>query len=247
MANQSIDKKIRKSKMAIVFLIMILISVISFIIIFKTDLLTVKKVEVDGNHAVTKEEIVNKCGIIFGNNIFKENIGDIQSNLYTNPYIKEVKIERKLPNTMLIHVIERESVAAIPFMNDFLIIDQEGMVLKSSSNNENLRIIRGLKFSDFMEGSILNVKNKKQFDQSLKIVNGIDLNNISIKELDVANEDKIFIYITTDLICKIGEGDDLNYRLKMLGEILEDLKQKNKTKGIIDMSHSGYPNYRATE
>ncbi|QXM05821.1 cell division protein FtsQ/DivIB [Crassaminicella indica] len=245
--HKSIDKKVKARKKGIIFLIMILVSVVSFIIIFKTDIFKIKKIEVYGNTTISKEEIVAESGIILGNHILKESIKDIESNLYNNPYVKTADVKRKLPDRMVIQIVEREEEAAIPFMNEFLIIDEDGMVLRSSTSNGNLKIIKGLEFTNFIEGAILTVKDKSQLSKALEIVRGINKNQILIKELDVTNKKDIIIKFTDNLSCKIGEGNNLDYRLKVLKKILEDLNQKKIIRGVIDISHEGYPSYRPVE
>ncbi|WZL74741.1 FtsQ-type POTRA domain-containing protein [Clostridiaceae bacterium 35-E11] len=243
----NIDKKVKKRKRAIVFLVMILICTISFIVIFKTDLFIVNQVVVIGNHLISKDEITKDSGIILGNHIFKEKISVIQSNLLKNPYIQTANVERKLPDKIVVHVVERKEEAAIPFMDEFLIIDKNGMVLKSVSTSGNLKVIRGLEFSNFMAGEILKVKDEKQLHRALKIVNGIYENQMTIVELDVTNKNDIIIRLTNVLICKIGNGKNLNYRLQVLQHILHDLSSKDISRGVIDISHEGYPSYRPVE
>ncbi|TCO79300.1 cell division protein FtsQ/DivIB [Marinisporobacter balticus] len=245
--NQSINKNIKRKKNIFVCLMMLLIGVISFIIIFKTDVFTVKYVDILGNKNISKEELLADSGIVLGNHIFKEKVNNIQLNLYRNSYIKTVLVKRKLPNRIIIQVTERIEEAAIPFMNEFLMIDEEGMVLRSSASNELLKIIEGLECSNFMEGTILRAKDKDQLSKSLEIVRKINENEITIKELDITNKENIIIKLTDDLICKIGEGEIVEYELQILKQILEDLKKKNITRGIIDISNEGYPSYRPVE
>jgi cell division protein FtsQ len=244
---ESIDKKVKRRKKGIIFLIMILVCAVSFIIIFKTDIFKIKKVKVYGNTTLSKEEILGDSGIILGNHMFKEKLKDLETNVSKNPYVKTVKVERKLPDQMIIQIVEREEEAAIPFMNEFLIIDEDGMVLRSSTNNGNLKVIKGLEFTNFIEGTILVVKNKEQLGKALEIVRGINKYEMFIQELDVVNKKDIVIKFTDDLICKVGEGNNLDYRLRVLKKILKDLKQKKITRGVIDMSYEGDPSYRPVE
>ncbi|MCT4621335.1 MAG: FtsQ-type POTRA domain-containing protein [Marinisporobacter sp.] len=244
---ESIDKKVKKRKKGIIFLIMILVCAVSFIIIFKTDIFRIKEVKVYGNTTLSKEEILGDSGIILGNHILKEKLNDLETNVYKNPYVKTVKVERKLPDQMIIQIVEREEEAAIPFMNEYLIIDEDGMVLRVSTNNGNLKVIKGLKFTNFIEGTILVVKDKEQLGKALEIVSGINKYEMFIQELDVVNKKDIVIKFTDDLICKVGEGNNLDYRLRVLKKVLEDLKQKKITRGVIDMSYEGDPSYRPVE
>lgn len=242
-----LNQNIKRKRIIFIFLIMLLVCIIAFIIIFKTDIFTVKYVEFLGNENISEEEIFMDSGIVLGNHIFKEKTNNIQSNLYRNPYIKTAIIKRKLPNKLIIQITERVDKAAIPFMNEFLIIDEDGMVLRSSSSNERLKIIDGLEFSNFMEGTILKARDNDQLNKALEITKEIDLDEMIIKELDITNKENIIIKLNDDLICKIGEGKNMRYRLQLLKKILEDLKDKDINRGVIDISHEGYPSYRPVE
>lgn len=243
----SIEKKVKKRRKSIIFLVMLLVCTIAFIVIFKTDLLTVKQIVINGNQQISKTKVEKDSGIILDNNIFKERMSRIQSNLLKNPYIQTVTVKRKLPDKIMIDIVERKEEAAIPFMDEFLIIDKEGMVLRSASTSGNLKVIKGLEFSNFMAGEILKVKDKRQLHKALEIINGINNNQITIIELDATNKKDIIIRLTNTLICKIGDGKNLNYRLQVLRHILYDLSSKDISRGVIDISHEGYPSYRPIE
>lgn len=242
-----IERNIRSRKRIIIGLIMMLISTVSFIIIFKTDYLTVKSVEIKGNNILSKEEIIFYSGITLGNNIFKEKIGQVHDHLMKDPYVKKVAVKRKLPNKILIHMEERKESAAIPFMNDYLIIDKEGLVLRSSPGNGQLKIMKGLQFSNFMEGELLKVQDKEQLSRGLTILNHVNNSNITLKELNITDKENIIINLTDTLYCEIGQGDDLNYKLMVLANVLKDLDSKGITRGVIDISHDGYPSFRPVE
>ncbi|WP_129596432.1 cell division protein FtsQ/DivIB [Anaerophilus nitritogenes] len=242
-----LEKKVHQSNKKLFSLILLLMGIVAFIVIFKTDVFTIKDVEVIGNKQISENAIISKSAITIGNHMLKEKLENVKINLYKDPYIKTVQIERKFPNKILIHITERKEEAVIPFMNEYLIIDEDGMVLRSSSQMENLKVIKGLTFSNFMAGSILKVKDKNQFKESLEIVRGLNRYNVTIQELDISNKKDIKIKITNDLICKIGKGDDLDYRLQALNEILKDLNKRQITRGVVDISHEGYPTYRPVE
>lgn len=246
-SDHGIERRIKKRRKTIFLLIMVLLCAVAFIIIFKTDLLTVKRIEVSGNHIISKEEIIDYSGITIGNNLLKERVNQIQMSLSKNPYIKSATIRRKIPDKILIQVEERKEEGAIFFMDNFLIIDEEGMVLKSTPERRNLNLIKGLEFSDFMEGEVLNVKDVDQLKKALEIMRIIEEKEMIIAEIDVTDKNNIMIRLSQNLVCKIGSGKDLNYRIELLRMILMDLIAKDITRGVIDISHGGYPSYRPVE
>lgn len=243
-----IEKKIKKKRRTSIILMMLLTCSIAFIFIFKTDFFLIKKIEVKGNEILSEEKIIYHSGIIMGNNIFKERIGNIKENLKKQSYIHSVSAKRSLPNKMIIEIQERKETAVIPFMENYLIVDEEGRVLQSVPSSSNgLKIIRGLEFSNFMEGEILQPVNKIEFEKALRIINETNKLELIIDSVDIMEDRNIIIRITDLLSCKMGEANNLDHKLKALTGIIEDLETKEIRRGVIDMSHEGYPTYSPIE
>jgi len=245
--NIGIDKRIKKRKNKIIFLIMFFLFVVSTILILKTDIFTIKSVEVNGNELLTEVSIIELSGITLGNNIFKEKIHNIDDRLLAQPYIKKVKIKRVFPDKIRIHIEERKRAASIPFMGNFIIIDNMGYVLESSPDNQELVLIRGLDIVNFNEGKTLNVNDDQQLDKVLQIINGLNSANLPIIELDITNTEDIRFKVSSYLTCKIGNGTQLNFKFRVLQNILTDLAEKDIIRGIVDISNDGYPSYRPVE
>jgi len=242
-----IDKKIKKRKKSVIILFMVFLTAVSFILVFRTDIFSIKSVDITGNSILSKEHIVYYSGIILSNNIFKERISSIEKNLLMQPYIKQVKVKRAFPDGIKIEIEERKQTAYVPFMGNYIIIDNEGYVLETTLNSEGLMLMKGLDFSNFNEGDILNVKDKHQLDKALEIIRELEIEGLSIKELDMTNTENIRMNISDMMVCTIGKGVQLNYKIKVLRNILTDLADKEIVRGIIDISHEGYPSYRPVE
>ncbi len=246
-SKHSIDGKIKKKKKNGIYILLLLLCSFSFIVIFKTDIFTVKHVNIYGIKALSREEILQCSTIGFGNNIFREKLKDIESNLLQHPYIKNVKAKRNFPDTITIQILERTETAAIPFMGKYLIIDDQGIVLKTDSSSKNLKVVCGLKFRNFMEGKVLNIKDKIQFDRTINIIKEINKHQIPVTKVDVVDRDRIVIQFSDFLKAELGECEHLDYKFMLLKKILENLVQQDITRGVIDISHEGYPSYRPIE
>lgn len=242
-----IDRKVKRKKKKFVLFVMLLCCVISFIIIFKTDFFCIKSIEVSGNVLLSQEDIIHVSGITLGNQIYKEKIKDVEIGLTQHPYIKSVEVKRKLPDKILIKIEERTEAAAIPFMGAYVFIDENGMILKSEADSGGLKIIQGLEFDHFMEGELLEVKEPKKLRKALEIIKYIDGFEIPIKNIDVSQSKNYVIRLTDTLICRVGEGNNIDYKLRVLDKILLDLKSKDITRGVIDIGYDGNPTYRPVD
>ncbi|MBS3995391.1 MAG: FtsQ-type POTRA domain-containing protein [Alkaliphilus sp.] len=241
------EKRIERKKKTTIFMVLIFILVIAAIITFNTDIFSVNRIEVSGHKILTKDSIVYTSGITLGNNIFRERIRTIEENLIQHPYIKKANAKRILPNKIKIDIEERKRYAAIPFVENYIIIDNEGYVLETLQDHENLVLVKGLDFDNFNEGDVLSVKDKQQMGILVEIISAIEIQGLSVMEIDLTNTDDIRINISNQLTSIIGNADNLSYKFMVMSSILEDLAMKGISRGVIDISHEGYPSYRPVE
>lgn len=247
MVRSSIDKKMKRKKRKGIYILLLLLCSFSFMVIFKTDLFSIKHIYFEGNHQLSREELLEESRIAFGNNIFREKINRIESNMMQHPYIKTARAKRVLPDTIQIQISERIETAAVPFMGEYLIIDDEGIVLKTNPDHQDLKVIQGLEFKNFIKGQALNAKDNIQFQRALQIIKSIDKYQIPVMKIDMTDKDQVIIQFSDLLKAELGACANLDYKFLLLKEILENLAEQDITRGVIDISHEGYPSYRPVE
>lgn len=107
----------------------------------------VDQVVVSGNSRYSTEEIVDVSGVEQGDNLILMNKYRIAEKLYTQlPYITEVRINRKLPDVLMVEVVETQAVAAIKGGSSTWLMDSGGKLLEvvSSSVAEKYLTLSGL-------------------------------------------------------------------------------------------------------
>ncbi|MDI6703360.1 MAG: FtsQ-type POTRA domain-containing protein [bacterium] len=127
-------------------------------------------------------------------NIFKIDIRDLRDYLTKIPDVKEVIIERGLPDIIKINVIKRKPLAIIPKGTAFLGVDKEGVVFPLDSF-QDLPIITGVNVEE--EGK--RVKNIG-LQRALTIISQMKENQSSIldkiSEFNVEDPNDIVSYFT---------------------------------------------------
>ncbi|MFR1314836.1 MAG: FtsQ-type POTRA domain-containing protein [Clostridium perfringens] len=94
--NEYIQKKKRKKTRKKIILISIILIVILGLILIKTPYFNIKKVNVNNNNnVITKESLIGENDIL-NQNIFLLNTSALKKKILSNPYVKSVKISRKL-------------------------------------------------------------------------------------------------------------------------------------------------------
>ena len=90
----------------------------------------VDQVVVSGNSRYSAEEIIEVSGVEQGDNLILMDKYHIAEKLYTElPYITEVRINRKLPDVLMVEVVETQAVAAIKGGSSTWLMDSGGKLL----------------------------------------------------------------------------------------------------------------------
>ena len=91
----------------------------------------VDQVVVSGNSRYSAEEIIEVSGVEQGDNLILMDKYHIAEKLYTElPYITEVRINRKLPDVLMVEVVETQAVAAIKGGSSTWLMDSGGKLLE---------------------------------------------------------------------------------------------------------------------
>lgn len=241
--NLRIDKRIKYGKLKIYFCILIFLAVLVFIIIFKTDFFLVKNIIVLDNYKISTEEVIAYSNIDSNDNIFKLKASDIEEKIEKNPYIKDVKLERDLPDKIIIDIEERKELASISNMDIYFVIDSEGYILKTVTTPPDTYIVKGFEFDSFVEGEKINVNNE-DLNKALELCRLFQVSEIDLKPNIVYNDNNFEMLFKDNIKVKFGDGEEIEDKFNDFVAIFKDLQKKNIKSGLIDVSSKGYSIYR---
>lgn len=206
----------------------------------KSDYFLIKDIEVTGNNYYTKQEIIGmgkaKKDV---NIIFDSGKNEIQETLEANPFFKEVKIKRRLPSTLQIEVVERPQIAAVEFGDSFIVIDDEGVILRRTDVDPRVTVITGLTISKMDVGEPIEAEEKETLGVTLRMLQTMQNGDIYFKKIDVSRV-VIKAYIYDTLLVK-GTATEVSAGVEAgnIQIIVSDLFSKSITRGTIKMGPSG--------
>ncbi|MGI8891189.1 MAG: FtsQ-type POTRA domain-containing protein [Chthoniobacterales bacterium] len=99
--------------------------------------LTAIGIQTDGT--LQRDQVLESADLREGINIFKVNLAEVHDRLQQLPQVDEVQVERKMPNEVDIHIVERKPIAWItseksvtdPFASDAaFLVDARGILMK---------------------------------------------------------------------------------------------------------------------
>ncbi len=183
------------------------ITLIALFIFSLTDYFSVDTIQVEGNEHFTAEEIINIAHAVRGRNlIYDPGKKEMIEYLEHNPYIESAEVRRRLPSTLVIKVSEREELFAFAYDDDFLIMDEEGTLLRKTRTRPKLTIAEGIVVSRIKLGEKIGAKKQLVLDKCLKLLRTMKKGDLYFVRADLSdiadNGSKVKAYIYDNLIVK---------------------------------------------
>jgi cell division protein FtsQ len=242
------QKKNRKRRSVKAFLIILMIFLILGVIGTSAYFICrVKTVEVHGNTRFSSEQIVAMSAIKQGDSIFTLKNAEIKSLLLKDPYIRTADIEVKLPDTVLLKISENTACAMILYMDSFIILDDEGIILEITSNvaKEFAPVVSGMNVTAFKVGQKIQSADDQQLIcyQTLmkKLKEYMALGNMS--EINLSSTGAIMLVSKDGLRIRIGAMIEIDKKLKWVSAVLPILIGQGKTSGVLDVSNPDHASY----
>lgn len=221
----------------------LLISIGAFALSFSS-VFTVDSIEVRGNSHFTSEEIINISHAVPGHNIiYNPGSSEIVEYLEQNPYIKSASVSRKLPSTLVITVNERKQACAFKYDTDYLVMDDEGILLRKTRTEPKITMINGIVVSKIRLGDTVGAANQVTFNRTLKLVREMNAGDLYFVRIDMSEFEEtrmVRAYVYDNLVVKC-EYDLLldNVSNGRLHKVLEKLFADGVKRGTISFSSNG--------
>ena len=107
---------------------------------------TINNIQILGIKNIPKETVIKIVNNENKSNIFNVNLLNIYNNLRNNDWVKELYIERVLPNTIKISIIEKEAIGIWQYEMSNKLITKNGEIISTANINKfkiDLPIIHG--------------------------------------------------------------------------------------------------------
>ncbi len=203
-----------------------------------------KNINISGNKNISNEEIIDFLNIKKDKNIFMYSISSMEEKLLSNNYIKDVKIERKIPDTINIKLQERDIFAILSNGKFNYLVDEEGEIIEKideiKKDSHNILVIQA--DYDIIEDKLVyeNLENDKNIPYLIKCIKNENLaKQIKTIKLDTNQINMI----TKDDLEIILNNNNIGYNLSMISAVLVDIQSDNKKGGYLDLTN-GYALYK---
>lgn len=181
----------------------------------------ISEIKVEGNHSLTKNEVITLSGIEEGDSIFFAKTGKAERQIQKSTFVQSVKVNKTFPDQIKINVHEKKSLGYIVTPDGYMQISEDGQLLaiEQTLNDYSLPVISGVKLSKIPAvGGMIEDENLNKALEILKNCDQTLLNNIA--ELNVANDHNIIAYTNEKIEVRLGGLKNIEQRLQDLDEIL---------------------------
>lgn len=146
MARRRHSNRRRRGSLSFLYKLLSMLVICGAIILALTLFFRVNTVAVTGQQRYTQQQIVDASGIQTGDNLFLLNKYDVANRIVTElPYIETIRINRKLPDTLLVEVQECSAVLAVVQENNAWLVSPTGKIVdrKAAAAADQYPIIDG--------------------------------------------------------------------------------------------------------
>ncbi|MEW6189029.1 MAG: FtsQ-type POTRA domain-containing protein [Actinomycetota bacterium] len=216
--------QIRRRRRLRLLLILLVLALIVWggIRIYNSDLFNIKRINVTGNSHLSDEHIVKRARVPRKTSLLKIPLKQIRNRLLQEPWVKDVRILRHLPNTLEIRIRERKPMAIIPIDESFILIDGEGFVLECRGDLKGLDMpaIRDLKIGSFQIGKRLR---SKSLSNALACLRELDPDlRDSLNMVSASSADKLSLYTKDDVEILYGKAENNSKKNFIIKKILSE-------------------------
>ena len=214
---------------------------LALILFLRSDYFAIQEFKVEGNQYYRDEEVLTMAKAKKGDNIFfGGTLREIKTLLTQDSYFKSVEVKRKLPSTVEILVEEREQTAAILFGEKYIVIDDQGFVLRKTDLDPEITLLEGLTITKMKVGEPLEVEEKDTLETTLDMLKAMKGGDLYFKKIDVSRV-ILRCYIYDQLLIK-GTAKDISSSIRTgdVQKVISDLFAQGITRGTITPGGADY-------
>ena len=245
-----IMRRKKKIKKIIKWTTLLLLIVGGIVFALVSPIFNINEIRVINNNQISTETIMSLSQLQIGQNIFKFKGSQVRKDIKTNPYVENIKVQRRLPNRVEITIEERQKNYNVEFLNGYAYINNQGYILEISEQKLDLPVIQGVSTEqkEIVAGNRLNAEDLSKLENVIQIMNickNYDLEK-KVSSINIEDKDNYILYLEEEKKT-IDLGDESNLSNKML-YVSTILKENEGKEGTIyvngDINNNFKPRFR---
>ncbi len=240
---ERVIKEKRKRRNRVVVFLILLFFIGSGLLVFKTNLLIIKKFDYPASVYFADNDIKKYGEIDDETFFFNISTSELEKQIIKHPYIKMVKIDKAFPDRLILDIEYREELVAIKYSGLYVTIDESLTVLKVEESIGDIFLIDGFEFKSFNIGEELKVEEARVLKRTVQLISLLKNSHIEAKPY-IRYDNGIELLLNDAYRVRFGKGQDIERKFNNFVDIYEELSEKGVQSGIIDVSHNGLPIFK---
>ncbi len=251
---RSINKKRirrkRKIKKLVALFLLAFVMMCAGVLLALTVFFKINTVKITGSKVYANAQVLEAGGIEIGDGLFSVNEEKLNEVLSEKlPYIKSVKVIRKLPDTLSIQVTATREAAAFISTAGYILVDDTGKVLDTDAQmlRENVAVVTGVQPKNAIEGKSVSLGNdniNEDFKTVLSTLQASEFNGVT--EIILTENGEFKLLYEDRITIKLGSMENLGLKLKRAKAAIDKENLINPySEGVLDLKTEPYAYFKS--
>lgn len=183
---------------------------------------------IEGGERLSDDELLETAGLAVGDNVFSRSPEEVRAALSAHPWIAEARVERRLPGTFSIEVVERRAVAVLMLDDPYLVADEGTLIERAEPGEEgSLPLIVGVDAGSFLADQAFRTRVLLDAVALLSEYEAAGLaTREPISEIRVERDGELSLFVGDDAMeVRLGVGP-FRRKLERLVSVLRELRER---------------------
>lgn len=218
-----------------------------YYVYFKTEYFKIAEIHVAGNVLYNKDYLIDKSQIEVGKKIFSVDRDEVKTAIENEIYVESARAVYELPNKILIELTERQEKYQVLYNNEYIVTDEKGIVLRTSTGKNDLLTIESLTDVLYNVGEsiqITGIENINTIFQTIDYINNV-FGSETVKSLSVDSNNSFLLETEYETFIRIKLDEDIKYQIVFAMKIINERLNNNLVvkNGLIDFTKGDSPVY----
>ena len=233
--------------------LIIAVSVLFVLWLLFFQVFVIRKVNVSGTSAEIWKTVAKAAGLDHSPFYFFVNESKVREGIESNRYLIFESMEKIIPGTVNIKVIQRRPYAFFIHLGVGYVLSKDGMILEKTRElkvGENLMKVVGLAVNEHQSpGSIPASTDPSQTEVLLELFEELDAWDFAsqVDTLDISKSLSLTLLTKDGYTINLGSDSQLHAKIGTVASVVNELRRRQMTGGIIEATRPGEATYRSEQ
>lgn len=226
---------------------MVVVALLGLGLFLTTPIFGIEEIVVLGAQHLTTTEVAGLCGVTIGTNLLKVPTGAIRERLEAHPRVESVTVARRLPDRLVITIVERAGVALLAAVEGYVELDRTGRAVELHHyiGALGLPLVTGV----IVEGVTLGSRvGDDHLAPALLLAAELGLRGRrQVAEIHLAGSGELILYTSQGIPVYVGPPTGLGPKIQAFLGVLPDLESGEFEVTYVDVRYPRFPVVGSTQ